>query len=137
MSSGKCSVRIKGSSGIETPDSSGKIYNGVPFRKRIYRQFDEPRADLDARLFGYNAAAVSGPPVLRQDPDEPFLALYRAKVALVGLWLTSFSASAFEQLTKFAIPVRTTGIASFCHELTIMSRPVSQIHDGDLWHAHP
>jgi hypothetical protein len=38
MSSGKCSVRIKGSSGIETPDSSGEIYNGMPFRKRIYRQ---------------------------------------------------------------------------------------------------
>jgi hypothetical protein len=70
ISSGKCSARIKGSSGIETPDSSGEIYNGVVFRKRIYRTIDELRADRDAWLFGYNERRpASGPPVLRKDPD--------------------------------------------------------------------
>jgi hypothetical protein len=30
----KCTVRIKGSAGIETPDGSRESYNGGPFRKR-------------------------------------------------------------------------------------------------------
>jgi hypothetical protein len=55
MSSGKCSVRIKGSSGIETPDSSGKIYNGLPFRKRIYRQLTSRGPTSMRASFGFNA----------------------------------------------------------------------------------